>query len=70
MTALGRYHKLYLQVKGAKYKTKRALMEQIHKHKGEASRLKVISDQATVAKMKAGQKKEKKASSAETKKQA
>lgn len=57
-------------MKGAKYKTKRALMEQIHKHKGEASRVKVISDQATVAKMKAVSKKSKKAASAETKKQA
>jgi len=68
--ALRRYHSLYLQVKGARYKTKRVLMETIHKIKGEASRVKVIADQATVAKMKAGAKKDKKEKSAEFKKQA
>ena len=64
-----RYHNLYLQVKGARYKTKRVLMETIHKIKGEASRVKVISDQAVVAKLKAGSKKEKKETRAETRKQ-
>ena len=61
---------MYLQVKGSRYKTKRVLMETIHKIKSEASRVKVIADQATVAKMKAGSKKDKKESRAEIKKQA
>jgi large subunit ribosomal protein L19e len=65
-----RYHSLYVQAKGARYKTKRVLMETIHKIKSEASRVKVISDQATVAKLKAGAKKQKKESAAEFKKQA
>jgi hypothetical protein len=45
-------------------------METIHKIKSEASRVKVISDQATAAKQKAGTKKQKKESNAEKKKQA
>lgn len=44
---------MYLQVKGARYKTKRALMETIHRLKSERARTKVISDQATAAKAKA-----------------
>lgn len=49
-----------MQVKGARYKTKRVLMETIHKQKAEQSRLKVISDQATMAKSKAEGKRSKK----------
>lgn len=54
------YHELYMQVKGARYKTKRVLMETIHKQKAEQARLKVISDQATLAKSKAEVKRSKK----------
>ena len=54
------YHSLYLQVKGARYKTKRALMEQIHKLKTDAKREKSVEEQATAAKLKASKKKEKK----------
>jgi len=55
-----RYHDLYLQVKGARYKTKRVLMEQIHLRKATASRDKAIADQATLAKTKAETKKTRK----------
>ena len=55
-----RYHDLYLQVKGSRYKTKRTLMETIHKQKAELQRVKVISDQADVAKTKAAARKVKK----------
>ncbi len=58
-----RYHDLYLQVKGARYKTKRVLMEQIHQRKAEASRVKVINDQANMAKTKAESKKTRKTES-------
>lgn len=54
------YHELYLQVKGNRYKTKRTLMETIHRQKAERSRVKVIEDQATAAKEKAAVKKGKK----------
>jgi large subunit ribosomal protein L19e len=50
------YHELYLQVKGNRYKTKRTLMETIHKAKAEKNRIKVIDDQANIAKSKAAQK--------------
>lgn len=55
-----RYHDLYLQVKGARYKTKRTLMETIHKQKAELQRVKVISDQADLAKSKASARRGKK----------
>jgi large subunit ribosomal protein L19e len=54
------YHELYLQVKGARYKTKRILMEVIHKHKAELARTKAVSDSATLAKSRAEQKRNKK----------
>ena len=47
------------QVKGARYKTKRTLMEVIHRQKAEAKRLKGLADQATAAKSKAETKREK-----------
>lgn len=50
------YHELYLQVKGNRYKTKRTLMETIHKAKAEKNRIKVIDDQANIAKSKAAKK--------------
>jgi hypothetical protein len=60
-----RYHDLYMQVKGARYKTKRTLMETIHKQKSEQARVKVIADQAVVAKAKAAKKNEKRAAAKE-----
>jgi len=46
------YHDLYVQVKGARYKTKKALMETIHRLKAEAARTKAVADQAAAAKAK------------------
>ena len=54
------YHTLYLLVKGAQYKTKKALMEKVHKMKVDAKRTKTVEEQATAAKLKASKKKEKK----------
>ncbi len=54
------YRALYAQVKGNKYKTKRTLMETIHRLKAEKARVKVIEDQAVAAKAKAASKKVKK----------
>ena len=63
------YHELYLQVKGARYKTKRTLMETIHRQKAEHKRAKGVADQATAAKAKAEAKREKRDTrKAETKK--
>ena len=61
------YHELYLQVKGNRYKTKRTLMETIHKTKSEKNRLKAIEDQATAAKAKASVKVERKKAGKEVK---
>ena len=54
------YRSLYLQVKGNKYKTKRTLMETIHRLKSEKNRVQVIEDQAAAAKAKAAGRKTKK----------
>lgn len=54
------YHELYLQVKGNKYKTKRTLMETIHRLKAEKNRVQAVQDQATAAKERAALKKTKK----------
>lgn len=53
------YHELYLQVKGNRYKTKKSLMETIHKLKAERLRLKTIEDQAMAAKEKSLKRKNK-----------
>ena len=58
------YHELYLQCKGARYKTKKALMEVIHRKKEEHARTKTVADQAAAAKSKAESKKEKSKSAA------
>lgn len=50
------YHELYLQCKGARYKSKRVLMEEIHKRKAEKKRLQDIDDQAVTAKSRAAKK--------------
>jgi len=47
------YHELYVQVKGAKYKTKRQLMEVIHHLKAEKIRTDALEEQAKLAKEKA-----------------
>lgn len=61
------YHELYLQVKGNRYKTKRTLMEQIHKSKSERNRTKAVEDAATLAKTRAATKVSKKSKSKEGK---
>lgn len=47
------YHELYVLVKGNRYKTKRVLMETIHRVKAEKIRSDALKDQAAVAKAKA-----------------
>ena len=61
------YHELYLQVKGNRFKTKRTLMENIHKTKAERNRVKAIEDQANSAKTKAAIKVNKKTKSKDAK---
>jgi large subunit ribosomal protein L19e len=46
------YHDLYTQVKGNKYKTKRVLMEVVHRLKAEKARVQAMKDQAQLAKSK------------------
>lgn len=47
------YHELYLQVKGARHKTKKQLMETVHRLKGEKQRMQALKEQAAVAKQRA-----------------
>ena len=47
------YHELYMQSKGNQYKNKRVLMEAIHAKKTEATRQKVLVEQAEARKLKA-----------------
>jgi large subunit ribosomal protein L19e len=53
------YHELYAQVKGNKYKTKKQLMEVVHRLKAEKARMHAISEQARVAKEKADARRQK-----------
>ncbi|CAE7274586.1 RPL19B, partial [Symbiodinium sp. KB8] len=55
------YHELYVQVKGAKYKTKRQLMEVIHHLKYEKTRAAALAEQAELAKNKADARRKKRA---------
>lgn len=55
------YHELYMQVKGNRYKTKKVLMETIHKMKYERNREKVLMEQARNAKTRAESKRAKRA---------
>jgi large subunit ribosomal protein L19e len=59
------YHELYVQVKGAKYKTKRQLMEVIHHLKAEKTRAEALRVQAELAKAKAETRRKKRAERAE-----
>ena len=47
------YHELYLQAKGNKFKTKRNLMETIHKMKGDKNKELQLEEQAAARKAKA-----------------
>lgn len=58
------YRELYLQSKGNKFKTKRNLMENIHKLKTEKAKEQQLKDQATAAKARAQVQREKKAAKA------
>lgn len=47
------YHELYMQAKGNKFKTKRNLMETIHKMKGDKNKEIQLNEQAAARKAKA-----------------
>jgi large subunit ribosomal protein L19e len=48
-----RYHRLYLATKGNKYKTKKQLMEAVHKMKAEKTAEKTLEDLASQKKARA-----------------
>lgn len=60
-----RYHRLYLACKGNKYKTKKQLMEAVHKMKSEKAAEKALKDLAEQKKARAKKARERKAAKAQ-----